>query len=248
MVNSPPDPTPVDQALEDDEALGDDQVVAGATPGAFEHRSGPTGRTEGGGRHPDRYLDVAAARKGFARFRRGSHRHRESWGCWICSPARRCIIATAHLLYGSIGAGKTTYAARLAADHNAIRFTVDEWVAGLYGRDGAGIPDFDLQSERIRDVMEPIWSRCLVLGVDVVLDIGIWRRVDRDRTRAIVERHGAETRLYWLDCSEQEARRRTERRNADPRGSVVLARNTFDVLRSRIEPLDADEPHVVITT
>lgn len=37
-----------------------------------------------------------------------------------------------HLLCGLPGAGKTTYAARLAAENSAVRFSLDEWMLRLY--------------------------------------------------------------------------------------------------------------------
>ena len=38
----------------------------------------------------------------------------------------------AHLICGSTGAGKTTYALELARREGALRFTVDEWMAQFF--------------------------------------------------------------------------------------------------------------------
>jgi hypothetical protein len=37
-------------------------------------------------------------------------------------------------------------------------------------------------------------------------------------------------------------------RSANLQGSLYIAEATFDILKSRWEPLQADEPHVVINT
>lgn len=50
---------------------------------------------------------------------------------------------------------------------------------------------------------------------------------------------GAEARLYRVTCSEEDAWRRIEERNTDLWGSLFIARNTFEVLKSRFEPLVA---------
>ena len=44
------------------------------------------------------------------------------------------------------------------------------------------------------------------------------------------------------------ARARCRLRSANLQGSLYIADNTFDVLKSRFEPLEPDEPHVVIDT
>ena len=43
-------------------------------------------------------------------------------------------LPTVHLLCGLNGAGKTTYAKRLARHITAVRFTLDEWMLRLYSR------------------------------------------------------------------------------------------------------------------
>jgi predicted kinase len=80
-------------------------------------------------------------------------------------------MATAHLLFGFLGSGKTTFAKRLEVEHAAIRFTPDEWMAGLFGDDPpeASFPE---KAEAILELLEPLWMRCLSLGLDVVLDYG----------------------------------------------------------------------------
>jgi predicted kinase len=44
-------------------------------------------------------------------------------------------MATAHLIRGFLGVGKTMLARRLEQDIPAIRFSHDEWMTRLYGDD-----------------------------------------------------------------------------------------------------------------
>ena len=44
-------------------------------------------------------------------------------------------MATAHLIFGRLGVGKTTLAKRLEDEHDAVRFSHDAWMARLIGED-----------------------------------------------------------------------------------------------------------------
>jgi predicted kinase len=129
-------------------------------------------------------------------------------------------MATAHLIHGFIGVGKTTFARQLEERLPAIRFSHDEWMARLYG-DDPPVEHFAEFYRRVWEQMEGVWPRCLELGLNVVLDFGFWTRRERDAVRATVATMGAQSRLYRVTCSEEEAWRRIERRNADLKGSLL---------------------------
>ncbi|MGX7703725.1 AAA family ATPase [Methylobacterium sp. Gmos1] len=149
-------------------------------------------------------------------------------------------MATAHLLFGFLGSGKTTLARDLEHRHRAVRFTPDEWMARLFGEDPPA-EAFPLHAAAILDLMEPIWTRCLRLGVDVVLDYGFWRRAERDHARRLVAECGARALLYRVECPDEEARQRVAARNGRAERSLYIAPETFDALKQRLEPLQADE-------
>ena len=150
-------------------------------------------------------------------------------------------MPTAHMIHGYLGAGKTAFAQRLEQELPAIRFTHDEWMARLYGIDPP-VEHFADYGSRVSAQIDSLWSRCLQLGLDVVLDLNFWTRRDRDATRMKARSLGAAVRLYRLTCPDEVAWRRIERRNASLGGSsLFIARNTFEVLRAKFEPLDPDE-------
>jgi predicted kinase len=155
-------------------------------------------------------------------------------------------MATAHLLFGSPGVGKTTFARQLEA-RGAVRFTPDEWMCGLFGEDPPAAI-FPEKAAALLSLMQPVWTRCLACGTDVVLDYGFWKRSERDEARKIVRGVGASSILYAVTCSETEARDRIARRNNAADRSLHIASATFEILKARLEPLCSDEDHVVIST
>jgi predicted kinase len=153
--------------------------------------------------------------------------------------------AIAFLIHGYIGAGKTTLARQLEVEKAAIRFTQDEWMRCLHGND----PPEDLFAEyasRVSDLMERMWTRCIAVKTNVILDFGFWSRSERDRVRELVATLKGEARLYRLSCPDDIAWRRVEKRNAFLDASLYIAPNTFEILKSRFEPLQPDEDRIEV--
>ena len=155
-------------------------------------------------------------------------------------------MATLHLLHGMVGSGKTSFARKLERERPAVRFTHDEWMVALRGRD----PPAVRFAETAATIWDLIWihaERVLRVGADVVLDGGFWTRAERDDARRRAAALGAACILYDIRCPEAVARARTLRRTAEmPAGALFISDATFDALKARIEPLGPDEPHVIV--
>ena len=115
------------------------------------------------------------------------------------------------LTCGLPGAGKTALATQLAADRNAVRLTKDEWLWAL-----GSTPWDESTREKIEGQLWRLAQEILRLDVSVVLDFGLWARVERDEMRAAARGLGVGVELHYLDVPTDELWRRIEARNSEP--------------------------------
>jgi predicted kinase len=115
------------------------------------------------------------------------------------------------LTCGLPGAGKTKLATRLATDRNAVRLTKDEWLWAL-----GSTPWDEATRKKIESELWRLAQEILHLGVSVVLDFGLWARIERDELRAAARGIGVGVELHYLDVPTDELWRRIESRNSEP--------------------------------
>ncbi|MCA9674827.1 MAG: ATP-binding protein [Kofleriaceae bacterium] len=130
-------------------------------------------------------------------------------------------MARLHLILGPVGAGKSTLARRLAAEHRALRLALDDWMARLYGGDarptdgGERVAWYVERTERCLAVIWEVAAQGVAAGTDVVLEIGLIRRVDRARFYDRVDATGAPLAVYLVDAPREVRRARVQRRNVE---------------------------------
>jgi predicted kinase len=150
------------------------------------------------------------------------------------------------LMCGLPGAGKTTLARRLERERHALRLTPDEWIAPLLSEDWD-----QAELDRLRSPVEAIqWevaARALALGVDVILDWGLWGRGERDDFRARGEALGARVEVCFLDVPLADLKSRLAARNAAlPAGSALrVTEEQLELWSTWFEPPTDEElaPH-----
>ena len=128
------------------------------------------------------------------------------------------------VMVGLPSAGKTSRARELAATWAALRLTPDEWMIPLFGQE---------QPEGKRNVLEGrlIWLAlsALRIGVNVVLDFGVWAKVERSALRALAASVGATSELVYLQVDEEEQWRRVQAR------ALTDAATTFEMTEADLE-------------
>ncbi|MFF7247848.1 AAA family ATPase [Embleya sp. NPDC008237] len=146
-------------------------------------------------------------------------------------------VTTLFLMVGLPGAGKTTRARQLAAEHGALRLTPDDWMIPLFG---------EAEADGKRDVLEGrmLWLalEAVRLGTDVVVDYGCWSRDERSAIRRLVEAEGACFRMVYLPVDEETQRTRVAHRWATT-PEETLPMSEADILhgRAHFEEPDAAE-------
>jgi uncharacterized glyoxalase superfamily protein PhnB/predicted kinase len=160
--------------------------------------------------------------------------------------ASRDAAACVHLVVGPVGAGKSTFARRLAAGERALRLTLDEWMSALFGPDRPETGRREWYVERRERCLELIWvvaKAAAEAGSDVVLEPGLLRRTERESFYGRVEQAGLRLKLYALDASRDVRRARVMQRN-DARGetfSMLVPLEFFELASDLWEPLEPDE-------
>jgi predicted kinase len=155
-------------------------------------------------------------------------------------------MSIVHLVCGSTGAGKTTYAKALADRVRGVRFSIDEWMADLFLPDRPAQLSTSWASERAGRCEAQMWSvadQLLARGVDVVFDVGLSKRIHRDRFRNRAASVGAYCKLHYLDVDAETRRERVRQRNSHGAATfaLVVTDEVFDFVEGLFEAPTDDE-------
>jgi len=156
----------------------------------------------------------------------------------------------AYLITGGTGAGKTTYALKLASETGGIRFSIDDWMTTLFWMDSPDPVSFDWAMERITRSESQIWEtaqQILAQGSSVILDLGFTKTAHRQKFYDLVHAAGVEAVLHWVDVSPDERWRRVQSRNTEKGESFAMdvPRDMFDFMENEWEAPE-DEAYVKV--
>jgi predicted kinase len=141
------------------------------------------------------------------------------------------------LTCGLPGAGKTKLATQLAAARSAVRLTKDEWLWAL-----GSTPWDEATREKVEHELWRLAQQILRLGVSVVLDFGLWARIERDEMRLAARALDVGVELHYLDVPTDALWRRIEARNSEPPwDSYPIRRVHLDDWVHLFQPPDAAE-------
>jgi predicted kinase len=146
-----------------------------------------------------------------------------------------------HLICGSTGAGKTTYARELCARIGAVHFSIDEWMAALFWMDNPAPTDPAWAMERVERCMSQIWTvarQVAAQGVPCVLDFGFGMKDLRTRFAKLAREAGLSVQLHVLNVPADERWRRVQTRNqsGDAALAFSISREMFDFVETMWQP------------
>ncbi len=145
-----------------------------------------------------------------------------------------------HLIIGSTGAGKSTYAKRLAEKDGAIIFSIDEWNNTLYLMDKGENDGIDWMLERIERSENMIWSLCVQLDMqsqEVILDLGFSKFDHREKFRILADDFNIDYKLHFLDFPKDVRLDRVLNRNTVKGDTYIfdVNKDMFDFMETRFE-------------
>jgi predicted kinase len=144
---------------------------------------------------------------------------------------------TLFVMVGLPASGKTTRAREIEEERRALRLTPDEWMIPLFN---------DNDAHGMRNVLEGrfIWLALCALrdDIDIVLDFGVWAKVERTALRALAVEAGASCELVYLEIDEDEQRRRRDgRASKEPELTFNISDEDLAEYRRRFVPPDESE-------
>ena len=151
-----------------------------------------------------------------------------------------------HILSGKIASGKSTLAARLAAQPGTILIGEDAWLAALFAEELQTLDDYVRCSARLRRIMGPHVAAILRAGVSVVLDFPANTRGQRRWFRTIVETAGVAHHLHVLDVPDAVCLARLRARNAGGDHPFTVTDDLFREITSHYTEPAADEGFTII--
>ena len=150
-------------------------------------------------------------------------------------------VPCVHLVFGPVGAGKSTHARALAVREAAVRLAIDDWMHELFAPDLVDLRDFGWIMARVRRCEQRIRATALDVlrtGTPVVLDLGLMTAASRAAWRAWAADNGHALHDHFVDAPACLRAQRVRARNAT-RGetfSFEVTPQMFEFMEQVYEP------------
>lgn len=146
-----------------------------------------------------------------------------------------------HFLCGKIGAGKSTLAARLAAQPRTLLLSEDRWLAALYPGEIVDVTDYGRCASRLRDAMTSHVVALVAAGLSVVLDFPANTRRSREWLCDVAREAGCSHALHYLDVPDEVCKARLRVRNASGDHPFTTSDAEYDAITAYfVEPDEAE--------
>lgn len=152
-------------------------------------------------------------------------------------------MPTIHLMVGFMGFGKTTVAKQLEQEFSAVRFTHDDIMMQLYGRNP---DDFQTKYVKVDEFIKNETQKYVQQGQDVILDYGFWTHQKRQEYYNWAKSITDNVVFHVLECDIKEAKRRVLERSQKDNNALIIDEYAFDMFFEQYEPWNSDDKYPVI--
>lgn len=150
------------------------------------------------------------------------------------------MTSAVHIVFGTQGAGKTTYSRKLAGGVGGTRFSIDDWMGELFGPDLPNPMSLPWIMERVQRCERRIWSTASELvecGGSAVLDLGFMKVSDRSKFVSLAEAKALTVQMHYVNAPHSLRRGRVLSRNME-KGETFAFEVTpamFDFMEKQFE-------------
>ena len=112
---------------------------------------------------------------------------------------------------GRICSGKSTYAEKLRVKEKAVILSVDEITLALFEHNIG-----EKHDEYVEKAENYLFNKSLEIidtDINVILDWGFWTKAERDFAKEFYRSHSIENEFHYIDISNEEWKKRIEKRN-----------------------------------
>lgn len=155
-------------------------------------------------------------------------------------------VGALHLITGKIAAGKSTLAAKLAAETGGLVLAEDQWLTTLYPAQITSLDDYRRESERLRAAIAPLIVDLLRRGLTIILDFPANTVASRTWMRGLADTAGITATLHFLDLPDDICRARLHARNAAGTHAYQASDAEFDQFTAHFVPPHADEGFMIV--
>lgn len=151
-----------------------------------------------------------------------------------------------HIIEGPVGAGKTTYAHKLAQKCGTPALVLDQWMTNLFQPDR---PETDIwawygvrKARLIRQIMHLAYET-LECGNDAIVEIGLIKTADRLNLYADLEAAGRDYLVHVLETPREIRKQRVMNRNAEQGRTYAMqvSDDVFEMASDMWEPVGGPE-------
>lgn len=155
-------------------------------------------------------------------------------------------MANLYLLEGPVGAGKSTWGRKLGIELSIPHLVLDDWMTRLFKPDRPEHGVFVWYAERKKRCLQQMWNTaCAMLDVDmdVILELGLVQRTQREMFYTWVQQKGYTLHVYVLDAPREIRRTRVQERNVTKGAtfSMEVPEDIFELASDLWEPVDTEE-------